>query len=91
MRAVAHIQARLVPWDDPTFVQAFEHAHEEIHALATEDRTCCPEPQDAAMRVQHLLRERGWPAAEVTVEQSADEALEHTSRWTVRRDGDTSA
>lgn len=77
-----HVMARITPWDDPAFVHAFEAARREVDASG-----CCPEGPAAASRVQHLLRERGWPRARVDVRRSVDEALEHVSHWEVRRDG----
>lgn len=82
MTANVHVKARLIPWADKDFVLAYEHAHAEV-----EESGCCPEGQDAASRVQHLLRDRGYPAARIDVERSVDEALAHVSHWTVRRDG----
>lgn len=82
MTATVHVRARLVPWDDPDFVHAFERAQAE-----TERSGCCPEGPQAAQRVQHLLREAGYPEAVVEVERTVEEALQHVSHWTVRRDG----
>lgn len=82
MTPVVHVKARLVPWDDPEFVRVYEQTHAEVEASG-----CCPDGHDAAYRVQHLLRERGYPRAVVEVEQSPEEALEHVARWTVTRDG----
>jgi hypothetical protein len=82
MPAKVHIKAKVAPWDDPDFVKAFEHARDE-----TEQSGCCPDGPAAAERVQHLLRERGYPNARVDVERTLEEALEHVSHWSVRRDG----
>ena len=82
MTAVVHVKTRLMPWDDREFVLAYEQAHAAVEATG-----CGPESLDAAVRVQHLLREGGYPDAVVEVERSADEALQHVAHWTVRREG----
>jgi hypothetical protein len=82
MTAVVHVKTRLMPWDDRGFVLAYERAHAEVEASG-----CCPESLEAAVRVEHLLCERGYPRAAIEVERSVDEALEHVAHWTVRRDG----
>ena len=82
MTTMVHIKAQLIPWDDPDFVRAFDRARE-----ATERSGCCPDGPQAAERVQHLLREAGYPNARVEIRQTVEEALEHVSHWTVRRDG----
>ena len=82
MAATVHVKAKLVPWDDQEFVRAFEQARTEVEASG-----CCPEGPEAASRVQHLLRDRGYPNARVEVQRTVEEALEHVSHWAVRRDG----
>lgn len=82
MTTRVHIRAKLAPWDDAAFVRAFEHAKD-----AMEQSGCCPDGPMAAERVQHLLREAGYPAARVEVERTVEEALTHVSHWDVRRDG----
>jgi hypothetical protein len=82
MPAIIHVIAKLVPWDDPAFVKAYEHAREAAEAAG-----CCPDGLQAATRVQHDLRVAGYPNARIEVERSVEEALEHVSHWTVRRDG----
>jgi hypothetical protein len=82
MTKMVHIKAKLVPWDDPDFVRAFEQARDE-----TERSGCCPDGERAGERVQHLLREAGYPSARVDVERTVEEALEHVSHWSVLRDG----
>lgn len=77
-----HIKARITPWDDPAFVKAFEEARARVHEA--ED---VPDGTIAGARVQHLLREAGYPQARVEVIQTVDEKLEHTSHWEVVRDG----
>jgi hypothetical protein len=81
MAATIHVKAKLIPWDDPAFVRAFEQAHGEVEASG-----CCPGGMDAAVRVEHLLREAGYPAAQVDIERTVPEALEQVAHWTVRRD-----
>jgi hypothetical protein len=82
MTTTVHIKARLIPWDDSAFVRAFELARDE-----TERSGCCPEGPQAAQRVQHLLREAGYPKARVEIQRTVEEALEHVSHWSVKRDG----
>jgi len=82
MTAVVHVKSKLIPWDDPAFVRAYEEIRAEVEAAG-----CCPDIQDAGFRVQHLLRERGFAKAHVDVHQNVDDALEQVSHWTVRRDG----
>ena len=82
MTTMVHIKARLIPWDDPDFVRAFERAREE-----TERSGCCPDGPGAAQRVQQLLREGGYPRARVEIQRTVEEALEHVSHWSVSRDG----
>ena len=81
MTTMVHIKARLIPWSDPDFVRAFEHARDEV-----ERSGCCPGGPQAAARVQVLLREAGYPTARVEVQRTVEEALEHVSHWTVFRD-----
>lgn len=82
MRTTMHIKARITPWDDPAFVKAFDEARDLVHEAEDEiDGTIAGE------RVQHLLREAGYPQARVVVIQTVDEKLEHTSHWDVLRDG----
>jgi hypothetical protein len=82
MTTMVHVKARLNPWNDPDFVRAFEQARDEVEASG-----CCPDGPQAAAKVQHLLRERGYVSARVEVERTVEEALEHVSHWTVTRDG----
>jgi hypothetical protein len=82
MTSPVHIKARITPWDDPAFVKAFEHARDSVHGAEGH-----PDGTAAGARVQHLLREAGYPEARVEVVQSVDEKLEHTSHWLVSRDG----
>ena len=77
-----HIKARIIPWDDPAFVKAFEEARDRVHEAMVEIDGAV-----AGAQVQHLLREAGYPDARVEVVQSVDESLEHTSHWEVLRDG----
>ena len=82
MTTMVHVKARLIPWSDPDFVRAYEHARDEVEASG-----CCPEGPEAAQRVQHLLRDAGYPSATVKIQRTVEEALEHVSHWTVSRDG----
>lgn len=86
MTSTVRVKAKITPWDDPAFVRAFEEARAEV------DRSgCCPDGPEAASEVQRLLREGGFPDAHVEVVRSVQEALEHTSHWTVSRDADRDA
>ena len=77
-----HIRAELIPWDDPQFVQEYERAREQ----AIQEGLTINGPK-AAARVEQFLRASRYPHASVDVQRTVDEALEHTARWTVRRDG----
>ncbi len=81
MTTMLHIKAKLVPWDDPDFVRAFERARAETADAGFQDG-----PR-AAERVQHLLRDTGYRAARVEVRQTVEETLEHVTHWSVSRDG----
>lgn len=79
---ISRLRAELIPWDDPQFVHEYERARE----LASREGLTINGPK-AAARVEQLLRASGFPRAAIAVERTVDEALEHTARWTVRRDG----
>ena len=81
MTTMTHIRAKITPWDDPAFVRAFEQARDQTASEGYADG-----PQ-AGSRVEHLLREAGYPHATVDVIRSAREALEQTSHSIVTRDG----
>lgn len=83
MATAMHIKARITPWDDRAFVKAFEHARDVVHEGEGQEL----DGTRAGERVQHLLREAGYPNARVDVIQSVGEKLEHTSHWLVSRDG----
>ncbi len=80
MATTLRVKAKITPWDDPDFVRAFERARAEM-----DQSGCCPEGPMAASEVQRLLRESGYPNATVEVNRTVQEALEHTSHWTVSR------
>jgi hypothetical protein len=73
---------RLIPWDDPAFVQAFEAAREQIR-----DEGLTINGPKACARAQALMRERGFSQVRVDCERTAEEAMAHVAHWTVRRDG----
>lgn len=82
MSTAIDLHVRLIPWDDAAFVRAFEAAREQIRAeglTINGPKTCA--------RVEEIIREAGFPKARIECERTADEALEHAARWTVRRDG----
>ena len=81
MTTMTHIKAKITPWDDLMFVRAFESARD-----ATAQAGYADGPQ-AGARVEHLLREAGYPNARIDVIRTAREALEQTSHWVVSRDG----
>jgi hypothetical protein len=81
MTTTTHIKAKITPWDDPAFVRAFEAARDQT----TQEGH--PDGPRAGARVEHLLREAGFPRATVDVVRTAREALEQTSHWIVNRDG----
>lgn len=76
-----HIKARITPWDDTAFVKAFEAARGEVRNAGV---TECVQ---AGARVQHLLREAGYPNSRVEVDCTVEESLENVSHWLVNRDG----
>jgi hypothetical protein len=80
MTTLTRIKAKITPWDDRAFVQAFETARDEIN------RADMPDGPKAAARVEHLLHEAGYPNARVDVIRTAQEALAQTSHWIVTRD-----
>lgn len=82
MTGIVRVKAALVPWDDQEFVLAYERAHAEVEASGPS-----PEGIEAAMRVQGLLRARGYPHAHIEVSRTVDEALRHVAHWTILRDG----
>ena len=80
MTTLTRIRAKITPWDDPAFVRAFETARQVVAADGVPDG-----PRSAA-RVEHLLREAGYPQARVEVIRTVQEALDQTSHWIVTRD-----
>jgi len=81
MTTLTGIRAKISPWDDRAFVQAFEMAR---GVVAADD---VPDGPKSAAHVEHLLHEAGYPLARVDVIRTVQEALEHTSHWIVTRDG----
>lgn len=81
MTTTTHIKAKITPWDDPAFVRAFESARDRTAGEGGGDGA------KAGARVEHLLRDAGYPNARVDVIRTAREALEGTSHWIVTRDG----
>jgi hypothetical protein len=80
MDSAWHIRARITPWDDPSFVRAYEAARQAVEAAGTPYGARGP-------AVELALRSAGYPDCRVTVERTVNEALEHRARWDVRRDG----
>ena len=83
MVTAMHIKARITPWDDRAFVQAFEQARDEVHGAHD-----APDGAKAGDLVQRRLREAGYPYATVDVVQTVHEKLQHTSHWLVSREGE---
>jgi hypothetical protein len=82
MATTLHIKARITPWDDPLFVQAYERAVADMERSGD-----AGEGPNAARLVETRLREAGFPDARIDVVRTVTEALERTSHWDVRRDG----
>ena len=80
MDTALHIKARITPWDDPAFVRAFEQARQAVADEGTPDGDCGP-------AVERRLRASGYPGCTIRVDRTVQEALEHSARWDVRRDG----
>lgn len=82
MTNTLNLRARVIPWDDPGFVRAFEAARDQLPAEGLEIYG----PR-AAARAEQLLRQAGYPRARIDCERTPDEALAHAAHWTVHRDG----
>jgi hypothetical protein len=80
-RTLGHLRTKLIPWDDPDFVREYGNAREAV----LQEGLLINGPR-AAARVEALMRAAGYPHVSVTVERSAEDALRHAARWTVRRD-----
>lgn len=87
MATEVQLEAKLVPWDDPAFVAAFDRARATLEAEGALAGSC----QAAALRAQALLREAGYPAASVECVRTVDDVLRRTVHWVVRRDGPSAA
>jgi hypothetical protein len=70
------------PWDDPAFLAAFDRACADVVAGGL----TLDEPR-GQLALQTALRADGYPRAIVVCERSVDEALAHTGRCIIRRDG----
>jgi hypothetical protein len=82
MASLIELHVRIIPWDDSTFVQAFERAREEVRA---EGMTVCD--TKAAARAEELLRAAGFRKARVDCVRTTAEALAQEAHWIARRDG----
>jgi hypothetical protein len=78
----SHVRTELIPWDDPDFVREYERAREQV----LREGLSIYGPK-AAGRLEQLMRSRGYSQVAVDVERTVDEALHHSARWAVRRDG----
>lgn len=83
MTTELRLEAKLVPWDDPAFVAAFERVRAILEAEGALAGSC----EAAALRAQALLREAGFGAATVDCVRTVDDVLHSTAHWIVRRDG----
>jgi hypothetical protein len=81
-RIPGHLRTELVPWNDADFVRDYERAREQV----LREGLLINGPR-AAARLEELMRAAGYPRVSVKVERTIDEALRHSARWTVRRDG----
>ena len=75
-------KVRLEPWDDPEFVRAYERVAAELVL----DGSGLHDPR-TALEVQRRLRVAGYPNATCYCERTVSEALAHTARCIVSRDG----
>jgi hypothetical protein len=75
-------KVRLEPWDDLEFVRTYERVAGELVL----DGTGLHDPR-TALEVQTRLRAAGYPNATCYCERTIDEALAHTARCIVSRDG----
>jgi hypothetical protein len=82
MAATIDLRVRLIPWDDPAFIGAFEAAREQLRA----EGVTINGPA-ACARAEALIRAAGFPRVRVDCERTPDEAMAHLARWTVWRDG----
>ena len=75
-------KVKLVPWDDLEFVRTYERVVGELAdgGLGLHDPA-------TALLVQGRLRAAGYPQATCFCERTVDEALRHTARCVVARDG----
>ena len=82
MATTIDLRVRLIPWDDPAFVRAFESARIQVSAegLTINGTLACA-------RAEELLRAAGFPAVRINCERTAAEAMAHAAHWIVRRDG----
>jgi hypothetical protein len=75
-------KVKLDPWDDLDFVRTYERVASELAVGGAG----LHDPQ-VAFQVQVRLRAAGYPNATCYCERTVDEALAHTARCVVRRDG----
>ncbi|HEY7735571.1 MAG TPA: hypothetical protein VH813_02130 [Candidatus Limnocylindrales bacterium] len=78
------VTVKVIPWDDPEFVRAFETA-----AAATRSTGLALNTADGALAIQRELRANGFPNATCYCERTVDEALARRTRCVVTRDGQT--
>ncbi|MER3418290.1 MAG: hypothetical protein C4343_04105 [Chloroflexota bacterium] len=83
MTTELRLEAKLVPWDDPAFIAAFERVRATLEAEGALNGSC----QAAALGAQELLRQAGFSAATVECVRTVEDVLRRTAHWIVRRDG----
>ncbi len=82
MTTSANLKVKLIPWDDPAFLAAFERARTGVEA-----RGLSLDGPAGALALQNALRADGYPKAICYCERNVEEALAHQARCVVRRDG----
>jgi hypothetical protein len=76
------VKVKLVPWDDPPFVAAFQSA-----AMKLADEGLRLDTAGGALALQRELRASGYANATCYCERTVEEALAHRTRCVVSRDG----
>lgn len=78
----AQHSVKVIPWDDPDFVHAYERAAAEVAAMGMSlDHPAAP------VEIQRRLRGEGYPNATCYCERTVELALARQSRCVVMRDG----
>jgi hypothetical protein len=80
------VKVKLVPWDDPPFVAAFQAA-----AARLEEQGLRLDTATGALALQRELRTAGFANATCYCERTVEEALANATRCVVTRDGPPAA